>query len=908
MRRSLDALISFPLAADGLHQVISELERCKDRPFLLFPTQRLASRFAMLWAQKNGGSALEPGMATLSWFLQDLSLYRNLPTGANADLQQVLLLSLLEGKPWRYLHRMHAHEILQFFKEIDEHELKQPFARLQNILREDIYRDLGQIDKLGERFLELEALYVSWTQHLKEMSLERSVLLNRQALDLPELDLKAWQSGYFNHLGAEGLWFIGFTTMSPGLLDFCQRLLPLQALKIFVPPLLRLFESSASPVGDMCQILEPGNSLMSYTLADIIQHSEAGAEVRIVSQSSLFAEVEWALRQAETLVAGGLPPHQIAFILPKENPYTLYFHSFHGEYPTLQLNLAVPVSLQQCRLGQAWLKLMGALVGPEQVELMEAQSLKAASLVLDLELEQVMLWRSQLRQIVQPGQRLHEMANALLPLLEKLVKAHQGEIFDRLVLQALQSALLDLPPAETFFGWKDPQAWLEILAANAVRQVGDPLRGAQVMALDESRLLPFEAVFVLGCLEGAFPKAPPEDLLVDDFFKRRLDLPGWEALQAKENTSFQLLLLHARRLILSYPSNLEGKPTVPSRYLEILHHQHGIPWTLGPTETFEPTTNHNQSLTLKKQKEGEAPFRFQLAYQNTPINKNSRISVSGVEALIQCPHLYAWKSLGIQAPEDDEQDAIIQGKALHAAVEHLIKSLNKDGPGNWAKMLTEHLRDHLRTGHAADQSLLLWMEHHGWPKFLEIFSPLLLKNVKGELKISAEQAFQYPWQITEEWQLQVYGKMDQIIEFPNGLRIILDFKRRSMPSASQAIKGLKPQLPLYAGASSDLPVLTVYFSLIKGEWIIATANEEGLKLAQEASPFVSQSRKATQELAMLAATEKVRERLEAWQHPDGIMPDVSHCGLCDFSGICRKAELIEAGLLSASLETEEPAE
>lgn len=916
-----EALISFPVHGDGLHLVISELEGCKHRPFLLFPTQRLASRFAMLWALKNGGAALEPGMATLSWFLQDLSLFRQLPTGANADLQQVLLLSLLEGKAWRYLHRMHAHEILQFFKEIDEHELKHPFASLQGILREDIYRDLGQIDKLGERFLELEALYQEWTHHLKQMSLERSVLLNRRALDLSEGHLKEWLQGYFAHLGADCLWLIGFTTMSPGLLDFCRQLLPHQRIKIFVPPLLRLFASSASPVGEMCQILQPGISLPTYTLAQILDPklSPHSARIRIESQASVFAEVEWALRQAEKLVASGLEPHHIAFVLPKENPYTLYFHSFHGEYPSLNLNLAVPIAIHQCRLGQAWLKFMDVLLGPDLPDELEAKALESAGRILELATQQVTQWRSELKQCTHPGQRLHTMAQILVPVLAACGDSHQSDVFDRLVLQALHTALLALPPAETFFGWKDPQAWLELLAANPVRQVGDPLRGAQVMALDESRLLTFEVVLVLGCLEGAFPKSPPEDLLVDDFFKRRLALPGWEALQAKENTSFQLLLLHARQLLLSYPRSLDGKPTVPSRYLEILHHQHGVSWQESLDDREKTLTNHNHNSLPSSLKEGEAPFCFTLSYRHIPISKNSRISVSAVEALIQCPHHYAWKSLGLQKAEDD-QDAIIQGKALHAAVESLVKSLASDSltgshkpaaspnPESWAMTLNEQLRLQLRTHHAPDQTLLLWMEHHGWPKFLEVFTPLLEKSLSGELKIHAEQAFQFPWKITEEWLLQVYGKMDQIIEFPNGLRIIIDFKRRSMPTASQATKGLKPQLPLYAGSRPDLPVLTVYYSLMRGEWIIATANEAGLNSAPVYSPFAGPSRKANQELAMHAASEKVKERLEAWQNPAGVMPDLSHCGLCEFSGICRKAELIEAGLLSAPLDIEEPTE
>lgn len=106
------------------------------------------------------------------------------------------------------------------------------------------------------------------------------------------------------------------------------------------------------------------------------------------------------------------------------------------------------------------------------------------------------------------------------------------------------------------------------LSLISVRRVGYPFRGVQVLGLAESRYIPFDLVFLCGCVEGDFPRAMPKDLLVDPYIKYRLGLPGWDYVEAMEDTTFTLLASRVPRLVMSYPESKDFSPCVRSRFVD----------------------------------------------------------------------------------------------------------------------------------------------------------------------------------------------------------------------------------------------------------------------------------------------------------------------------------------------------
>jgi inactivated superfamily I helicase len=100
------------------------------------------------------------------------------------------------------------------------------------------------------------------------------------------------------------------------------------------------------------------------------------------------------------------------------------------------------------------------------------------------------------------------------------------------------------------------------------RDVGEPLRGIQILSIEEARYIPFEKLIILGAAEGQFPRALPKDHLLDNYFKTRIGLPGWQFLEAIEDTTYHLLKARIDGLTLLYPEKQGTSPVVRSRFIE----------------------------------------------------------------------------------------------------------------------------------------------------------------------------------------------------------------------------------------------------------------------------------------------------------------------------------------------------
>ena len=108
-----------------------------------------------------------------------------------------------------------------------------------------------------------------------------------------------------------------------------------------------------------------------------------------------------------------------------------------------------------------------------------------------------------------------------------------------------------------------------------IRGIGYPLEGVQVLRLIESRYVPFDVIFILGCNEGKFPKQLPKDYILDDWLKRRIGLPGWAYVEALEDTTFSLLKARIPQVELFYTQAEGNRNFSPSRFLEIEKAQKG---------------------------------------------------------------------------------------------------------------------------------------------------------------------------------------------------------------------------------------------------------------------------------------------------------------------------------------------
>ena len=131
------------------------------------------------------------------------------------------------------------------------------------------------------------------------------------------------------------------------------------------------------------------------------------------------------------------------------------------------------------------------------------------------------------------------------------------------------------------------------------RSIGYPLKGLQVIALTEARYVPFDAIILLGCVESVFPKSLPQDVLVDDWLKRKLGLRGWQYIESLEDTTFKLLIERVPYIEIFYPKRLEDKPTVPSRFIERLKWENKAQFIEHFNDYLDVTRDKNKSIGEK---------------------------------------------------------------------------------------------------------------------------------------------------------------------------------------------------------------------------------------------------------------------------------------------------------------------
>ncbi|RZA10406.1 MAG: hypothetical protein EOP10_34815, partial [Proteobacteria bacterium] len=260
---------------------------------------------------------------------------------------------------------------------------------------------------------------------------------------------------------------------------------------------------------------------------------------------------------------------------------------------------------------------------------------------------------------------------------ETVATFHYWESFiGRDILQSSQELYEDFTASLKASGSRQPlmsgQSFWDLveghLLKGSVRGTGEPLSGLQIMSLSEARYFPFDLAIILGCHEGCFPKALPQDELLDNYLKKKVGLPGWEMLEAMEDQTFHLLKARLPNLILLRSSRLGEEQLVRSRFTEALLAKNQLEETVLPTaEDFEAI----ELSPLADEGQIEAWLDF----------STGRISASRLDKLLHCPYSFLLDSLGIQseASRTDEADTRREGEWLHSVLQSFITGKGPKG-------------------------------------------------------------------------------------------------------------------------------------------------------------------------------------------------------------------------------------
>ncbi len=884
------------------------------RSAVILPTRRLVTFCLAALAQRY--PAYEPPlMTTLDGLLARLCTTES-PVINELHAEQLVHILLSQGK-YRYLQPAFAHEIKQLFNELSAADLQAHcHHRITQQLAHNPWLAEGEIEQQRQKYHELQQLFTALQAQLQTDGHATPALARTTALPIA---LAALDAANFAQV-----YIAAFTSVTKTACTFLQKIAALPHTTLYFNT--ATIDSHINPVTELITALTPAASVPPPSPTQGRNPTSAAASVSILHFASPQIEVTHALRQAERLLqAEDVRPAEIAIILSRDAFYLPHLLAV-ADFFTFAKNIAVPIPLRMTSVGSflqalsnyacdefkvpAAIDLVAHPLGPAS-DLPDDSIITALSTIhrpgklrLPAGTPEAAAAIASIDALVQrfPRASLRLQLSALQELLHEL-RFFKLAAQDNYELQSIENVFTFLQnlAASSLSAVKfSPQEFWQFVADKfltlPLHQVGEPLAGVQILSLPEVRAMPFQHVLVLGCNEGFFPKALPDDVIVNDKLKTAIGLNGWQHLEAMEEITFQALLHRRGQLTLSYcSSSTTGER---SRFIEKI------------IRTHELAEQDCRGLALQEllpmsavavEAQGSAPVF-------APRHFFSSVSASSAESFIRCPLRHVLDKLDIAnsvCAVRDRHSPREEGNQLHKVIEmfsgspdyqHICRTVKNHAAR--VAQLCELLNNITATQASSllnDSALAAHLRLFAWPRLAEFVSQ---KNSGADYQELHEHELNLSGEL--RWfggqHCELSGKIDHIHADQDHL-LLLDYKRKSLPDNKELDAAIAAQLAFYAdalacerraaGASHGLATMvTGYYSILNGEFtLVAHGTDISANFLRERYHCTKRN---TRTLETLVA--KMHDLLVFRSaHPDIYeTADPSYCGGCQFDNLCRK--------------------
>jgi hypothetical protein len=453
----------------------------------------------------------------------------------------------------------------------------------------------------------------------------------------------------------------------------------------------------------------------------------------------------------------------------------------------------------------------------------------------------------------------------------------------------------------------------------SIRDTGEPLSGLQIIGLTEARYIPFNAVFIVGCVEGSFPHGLPRDSLIDNKMRRVMGLPGWGELEALEDTTFHLLTSRLPHVELTYPHSDADKPLTRSRWIEIL-----------ATRMKPRQLDSSDKSTSILNMEWEATTT-NLPLANTNNNEGlvtdvkellASTSASRLRHLLWCPYRYLMQARKVETVELPEDRINLQtGNWLHKVLETFFKHDDLKGLAerlqwrskpasaaefaSWAHDRLDGISQLVVPKSLSRSAQFQHMTGRGWASIAQFWQSLCVQGwspdlVRTEIELGKKDPpllFELAGQA-----IKIHGTVDAIHGGAEHGPILMDYKTSTTPANRDIAEGLEPQLPLYAKALSmaaapaeigskviDLTDTAVgYFNLSDGKASFVALGDAAKENMQTGGLLSKRSKPLNLPDTIKAVEKRWGERLTKINSTNSFAADPSDCAMCSYAGVCRK--------------------
>ncbi|MGL4489881.1 MAG: double-strand break repair protein AddB, partial [Rhizobiaceae bacterium] len=372
-------------------------------------------------------------------------------------------------------------------------------------------------------------------------------------------------------------------------------------------------------------------------------------------------------------------------------------------------------------------------------------------------------------------------------------KGSVAKLYDGESAATLAEQLRKLVSAKADFAF-EPREWPSIFNALISGQMVKPRSGSHphihIWGALEARLQHVETVVLGGLNEKTWPARPVDDPLMSRSMKAGINIEPPERRVGLAAHDFQMLM-GTRRVILSRSARVEGAPSVPSRWLQRLHALIGEEPVKAMRNRAADYLHWGRQLDL-----GLKPVNEPRPCPTPALHLRPKsLSVTEISTLRRDPYaIHAKHILGLQPLEPllREPDALERGNLFHKIVEEFVRE-RKQAPGDASELIGIG-KQLFAEAALPEDTHALW-----WRRFERMVGGFIEYESERAPLISTSHVELTAAKITiADTGVVLGGRADRIDLLAGGPAEIVDYKTGTMPSATQVISLMEPQLPLEA--------------------------------------------------------------------------------------------------------------
>jgi ATP-dependent helicase/nuclease subunit B len=400
-----------------------------------------------------------------------------------------------------------------------------------------------------------------------------------------------------------------------------------------------------------------------------------------------------------------------------------------------------------------------------------------------------------------------------------------------------------------------PQEYLGLVDAMLAGQTYRPAYGTHprlfILSPIEARMLHFDLVILGELNEGSWPNSKKSDPWMSRPMRDDFGLPLPEKRIGQSAHDFAQLLA-AKNVVITRSEKLNGTQTIPSRWLMRLNALLRILRCVENVEPKEPWLKWAELLNrpqIIKACDPPAP--------NPPINvRPNKLSVTAIETLMRDPYsIYAKNILKLRPlePIDKEPSGAEFGIFIHNLLETYFKQYNLIKNQDHFEYIQELARNIISEQKIKPTIVSFW-----WPRF-ERIAKWFIENErirrKNNIQIFSEIGGEYKINAADK-EFTLHARADRIETDSQNNITIIDYKTGTIPSDTDVLLGLSPQMTLEALIANNQGffisghTVTLEYWKLSGGQNIAEIRNAGYKKSDELEHIINEAEKGVKDLIL----------------------------------------------------------